>query len=591
MILSIFFFFLVILALVLVIVYSFTGQNNETFSPAWHLQTRNFTPDEESETIYLSAYLDENHISSSIEYLNNFGNVIWQCSDKIYALFSTTINRLQNQLLTIKSTANLNMSIDGNVYLLNQFINFPYGIVLDYLDGWSDPNLKLYNAENWTQQYNLIKQPIYSAPAITLSPLLENEKSVKPPDNFSSFIGVITPSNFALPSASCLQQLATLLGYSADTFLSQIYIAIFDPNAKPYPISIQTPVFTSQTLKEMNSAGQELNADLQAILTANPKSKILIYYADTGRFSNPLLPLWISSDMNKEQQNSAPITWTSSIDNRYKVSEQSYNSRCNQMKKLVQYGINTFQCSGDQGNYSSILYNSNTPFELIADITKPDTVSGFFDSNITLFVGGYLRSSQENSSKFNDNVTMIQFTEDYSSLTPTSNIFENAFFASGAGFTRGYYNEPTIKNNIVNTYRRKYNFPLSIKQNPDGIIENFPELSLNFEGNAIPDLVGISGMNLCNGDDSLIPGFGTSIATPFTASLFAQIQDIRISNGKNPLALLETIYAFPQYFNKNIQGRNNFFNLYGFPSDDQLLWDPVQGLGIPNIDILNLINL
>ena len=110
-----------------------------------------------------------------------------------------------------------------------------------------------------------------------------------------------------------------------------------------------------------------------------------------------------------------------------------------------------------------------------------------------------------------------------------------------------------------------------------------PDSQISTFGRISPDITGPSGFNIIL-NQKLIPTFGTSLASPFVASMFALVNSQRLQNGLSPIggALLNSLYLTPKLGNSffcKIVGDNSVRCIKGYTANPELEWDPVGGLG------------
>ena len=95
-----------------------------------------------------------------------------------------------------------------------------------------------------------------------------------------------------------------------------------------------------------------------------------------------------------------------------------------------------------------------------------------------------------------------------------------------------------------------------------------PSSYYNASGRGYPDLSALGGLTnpYCIANGGLIGVSGTSAATPVVAGIVAQLNDIRLQNGKSSLGFLNPLlYANPKCFNDVNDGSNNACDgSYGF---------------------------
>jgi subtilase family serine protease len=165
---------------------------------------------------------------------------------------------------------------------------------------------------------------------------------------------------------------------------------------------------------------------------------------------------------------------------------------------------------------------------------------------------------------------------------------------AGSGITGGggfsiLTPRPSWQNQMVEAYLNSSELP------PAGFFNmstrGYPDISLNGHHYAI-----VTNRTLGYVD-------GTSCSSPVTASMFALMNEVLLSNGKKPLGLLSPLLymmavdqpgAFNKitsatYFNETFGGDNacteTYCCQYGFKTSSSG-WDPVTGLGTPNMEVI-----
>ncbi|OCH89202.1 subtilisin-like protein [Obba rivulosa] len=145
----------------------------------------------------------------------------------------------------------------------------------------------------------------------------------------------------------------------------------------------------------------------------------------------------------------------------------------------------------------------------------------------------------------------------------------------GGGFSN-VFALPSYQKTAVETYLTKFPPPYSPTQfNSTGKSRGFPDISAN-GANYIVAVLG-----------EFEHVFGTSCATPVSAAFFAAINDARAAQNKSSLGFINpTIYSskFKDAFNDITNGTNPGCGTEGFAA--QPGWDPLTGLGTPNVEKL-----
>eukprot|EP00163_Fabomonas_tropica_P029751 TRINITY_DN64_c0_g1_i2.p1 TRINITY_DN64_c0_g1~~TRINITY_DN64_c0_g1_i2.p1 ORF type:complete len:582 (-),score=186.93 TRINITY_DN64_c0_g1_i2:185-1930(-) len=156
---------------------------------------------------------------------------------------------------------------------------------------------------------------------------------------------------------------------------------------------------------------------------------------------------------------------------------------------------------------------------------------------------------------------------------------------SGGGFSR-VFAVPSYQSSQVSGYLQKQqgNLPPSSYWPASNPGRGYPDVSAN----------GGSNQPYCVIDQgSVVPGAGTSIASPVFAGIIALLNDQRLTAGKSSLGFLnQLLYQNPSAFRDVTTGKNNVAlqvdpngqSPYGFNADQG--WDPVTGLGNPDYQAL-----
>lgn len=491
-----------------------------------------------------STFLDYNY-SKVIDLLNRHGDIIWESPSGTMMVIKTTPRKIPVKLYTFDQDqfpATLNNRwtlISENKEIIFRKIN------LELEDG-----IKTLNSKQWSEKYNLMKQPLGSPPGnfYDIDSTSSQDREILPR---GGFIGLME-NPFTYPNINGLQNLAIKMGFPSDKFVNQIIQAQASPNTQGYVILDNQ--FSNDNLSEVD-------VDLQSIFSVNPDITCMIFFHSYFILS----PLWISASNPL-----FPNIWSSSLFFSQKSNIQDRLRLHQEYKLLSLAGITTFQSSGDQGNYASQMTNNN----FNGDISKIDIQEAIFDSPFTITVGGF------NYSKDTDNYGFTQKTPmsgiyNISEQDSTSRPYDTYLYASGGGFDRGVYSDPYWKLRITNKYRNTNAHLVKIKQLPNGLIVPFEELSFDSRGNSSPDLIGIGSGFFYNQDKE--SAWGTSISAPYIACIFASIEK---SIDRPIINLCQTLYNNRNLMSRPLEGRNNFFNVYGYPTGQD--WDPVQGLGIPD---------
>ncbi|PCH35494.1 subtilisin-like protein [Wolfiporia cocos MD-104 SS10] len=161
-------------------------------------------------------------------------------------------------------------------------------------------------------------------------------------------------------------------------------------------------------------------------------------------------------------------------------------------------------------------------------------------------------------------------------VNPNSTVFDpegacEQVIYSGGGFSN-VFAMPSYQQAAVEHYLANYPPPYSSAQyNSSGTSRAIPDISANGANYA----VAVQG--------EWVAVYGTSCATPVSATMFAAINDARLAAGKAPIGFINpTIYTpkFMDAFNDITTGSNPGCGTEGFPAEPG--WDPVTGIGTPN---------
>ncbi|KAI5121353.1 hypothetical protein M0805_000661 [Coniferiporia weirii] len=143
---------------------------------------------------------------------------------------------------------------------------------------------------------------------------------------------------------------------------------------------------------------------------------------------------------------------------------------------------------------------------------------------------------------------------------------------SGGGFSN-FFAMPSYQEEAVSSFLTNFPPPFTSAQfNNSGKVRGFPDLSAN----GANYIIGI------DGEFELV--FGTSCSSPVVGSLITLVNDARIAAGKAPVGFINpTIYSadFVSAFNDITHGGNQGCGTDGFTAVAG--WDPVTGLGTPNL--------
>ncbi len=561
----------IILSIILFLIIIYLIFNRTVYKPVWTIETKIDVPSDSETLLYYEVLLpikeipNENVLLTPLEIKNRFldcdyievinllgqyGNIIWESPSGTMVLIETTPSKIPTKLYLI----------NDDVGTLNNRWTLKYQnkeIIFNKINFEIENGIETLDSLKWSEKYNIIKQPLGNPQGKLYTIDVIGEKIQQSLNITGGSIGLLEIEN-VYPNITGLQTLATTMGFPQDKFVNQIIQTTQHPSPSGYII----------LENQFNDYGlSEIDYDLQAVFSLNPDITCVIFFIPNSILV--LLPLWISAS-----NPTFPNIWSSSLtyDNKSNINDKY---RLHQEYKLLSLaGITTFQSSGDQGNYSSQMSN----LRQTGDISKIDVVEGFFDSPYTIKVGGFNYCNYPDNFGFTDKTSFTQIFI-LSNETDTSNPYDIFLNASGGGFDRGMYSDPSWKLKITNNYRNTIASSVKIKQLPNGKIVPFEELSFDKLGNSTPDIIGIATTYVYDetSNSNIKSIYGTSISAPFNACIFASIEH---AIGKPLMNVCKVLYENRYLMSRPLQGRNNFFNTYGYPTAQ--VWDPVQGLGIPD---------
>ncbi|KLO11791.1 subtilisin-like protein [Schizopora paradoxa] len=150
---------------------------------------------------------------------------------------------------------------------------------------------------------------------------------------------------------------------------------------------------------------------------------------------------------------------------------------------------------------------------------------------------------------------------------------------SGGGFSN-FFAMPSYQADAVTSFLTNHPPPFTSAQfNNSGKVRAFPDVSANGTYYSANYVVAVAG------EFELV--FGTSCSAPVFGSLITLVNDARIAAGKSPVGFINpAIYTdtFAGAFNDITHGGNQGCGTAGFTATTG--WDPVTGLGTPNLTSL-----
>ncbi|PSK33926.1 Protease KEX1 [Elsinoe australis] len=146
-------------------------------------------------------------------------------------------------------------------------------------------------------------------------------------------------------------------------------------------------------------------------------------------------------------------------------------------------------------------------------------------------------------------------------------------FGSGGGFSN-IFEAPAYQADVVAAFQSQYgpDYGPNVYNNT-GKARGFPDVSA----------IGLNVATVFNG--STLGVGGTSASAPIFAGIVTLLNEARLAIGKGPVGFLNpTLYANPDAFNDITIGSNPGCGTGGFNATPG--WDPVTGLGTPNVEKL-----
>ncbi|KAH9978682.1 subtilisin-like protein [Lactifluus volemus] len=163
-------------------------------------------------------------------------------------------------------------------------------------------------------------------------------------------------------------------------------------------------------------------------------------------------------------------------------------------------------------------------------------------------------------------------------INPGSFVFEDEsaceqVIYSGGGFSN-IFTMPKYQEAAVHGYLKNYPPPYTAEQyNNSGKVRAFPDISAN----------GANYVTAINGQHILL--YGTSASAPVVGSIMTLINDARLNKGKGPIGFINpVIYNHTSALHDITSGSNPGCDTIGFNATKG--WDPVTGVGTPNMEAL-----
>lgn len=241
------------------------------------------------------------------------------------------------------------------------------------------------------------------------------------------------------------------------------------------------------------------------------------------------------------------------------VTSAFANRQCSEYAKLGLMGTTVFHSSGDNGvagNGGVCLNSTHDPVD-----------------DGTVFNPGFPASCPF--------VTAVGATQvnPGSTVNDPEGACEQVIF-SGGGFSN-IFPLPSFQASDVKSFLKDHPPPFTNGEfNNSGNARGFPDLSAN----GANYVIGI------DGEFELV--FGTSASSPVVGSIFTLVNDARLAIGKNPVGFLNPLIYSPIFksaFNDITSGGNQGCGTPGFTATTG--WDPVTGVGTPNLTKLLILAL
>jgi tripeptidyl-peptidase-1 len=235
------------------------------------------------------------------------------------------------------------------------------------------------------------------------------------------------------------------------------------------------------------------------------------------------------------------------------------NRQCSEYAKLGMMGTTVFHSSGDNGVAGNGGVCLNSTLQPVEDGT--------------VFNPGFPASCPF--------VTAVGATQvnPGSTVNDPEGACEQVIF-SGGGFSN-IFPLPSFQAEDVKSFLKNHPPPFTNGEfNDNGNARGFPDLSAN----GANYVIGI------DGEFELV--FGTSASSPVTGSIFTLVNDARLAIGKRPVGFLNPLIYSPIFrsaFNDITSGGNQGCGTPGFTATTG--WDPVTGVGTPNLSKLLILSL
>ncbi|EPQ54887.1 subtilisin-like protein [Gloeophyllum trabeum ATCC 11539] len=229
--------------------------------------------------------------------------------------------------------------------------------------------------------------------------------------------------------------------------------------------------------------------------------------------------------------------------------------QCNEYAKLGMMGTTVLYASGDYGV-------AGFGGECIDTATNTESVNG------TRFNPDFPATCPYVTA-----VGATQVSPGYTVYEPES-AAETVIY-SGGGFSN-IFAMPSYQAAAVTHYLEAYPPPYTAAQyNNSGNVRAFPDLAAN----------GVNYVIAIDGEFELV--YGTSASSPVVGSMITLVNDARLGAGKGPVGFLNPVIYTPGFasaFHDITNGSNQGCGTVGFTTEPG--WDPVTGVGTPDLTIL-----
>lgn len=487
-------------------------------------------------------FVDENIRSSCLQWLNDNGIVLWESS-------SGTVVNWQCSSAFVDSLPQL-YETDIFIGTLNDQIYLPFGMValgLNLVD--SNPERK--NIKEWTSQLSLTNTSIQSSG-------FDYDLIQSNPVPTSSYIGLFEINVIGTGTLETFCQFYNnkyQTTYPLNYFNDRVIYINFDPQ-----FNYQTIPLTNNSFDYDYYHHGEALLDILICLENNPNAIVLCFSLPAN--PNPLAVIYASINIFPSLR-----VFSSSIMHPAKISVEDYSRIRLESRLMGMLGITLFQCSGDQSSW--MLFNGDTENQKFS-LPNSDINLGFLLGDGVIKLGGYEKLGDKNVSM--------------NLLNATPNNILSKIFGSTGGYFRGY---PVT--DFKNNYKNSYSYPYSICDMMDvnGKLFRIKGCQVDTNGDISPDLVYLSAIHLL--DDEKYPDFGTSMAAPYMAILYFNILQQRVNSGKSLIPCFYKMIYSPNLepaLSRLITGRLSLYNIPGFSNDQNSMWNPLNGRGIPDIEKL-----